>query len=273
MLFRSYEDKGGITKEVMARAQKQGYDGIFQYKDGELSEVVAFSPYQVKFAIQEQNTSPKKDSLNANDQIFANAHPRVVQGIKKNDVQAVLQGVRDTGGKFLSALASRMLGLNLTTRLTFDEHYDLVLEEAEKVKGQRNRILQWLRAVYPVVYMQHFDMSKMTFPYQELATAFTALEQGAITTADGKPLRIESIREDIADVAKVYRAGVRTLGAPATFFIDQNTATFRSDNGTSNYTVMHEITHAATHWAINNPDLLDAAQKDRKSTRLNSSHT
>ena len=68
-------------------------------------------------------------------------------------------------------------------------------------------------------------------------------------------------RSDIADVAKVYRAGVRTLGAPATFFIDQNTATFRSDNGTSNYTVMHEITHAATHWAINNPDLLDAAQK------------
>jgi hypothetical protein len=111
------------------------------------------------------------------------------------------------------------------------------------------------------VYMQHFDMSKMTFPYQELATAFTALEQGAITTADGKPLRIESIKEDIADVAKVYRAGVRTLGAPATFFIDQNTATFRSDNGTSNYTVMHEITHAATHWAINNPSLLDAAQK------------
>lgn len=210
---------------------------------------------------QEDNTSPKKDSLDAGDQIFATAHPQVVQGIKNNDVQATLRGIRDTGGKFLSALATRLLGLNLTTRLTFDEHYELVLEEAEKVKGQRDRILQWLRAVYPVVYGQYFDINKMTTPYIELAEAFNALEQGAITTADGKPLRIESIKEDITDVAKVYRDGMRSLAAPATFFINQNTATFRSDDGTSNYTVAHEITHAATHWAINNPDLLDAAQK------------
>jgi hypothetical protein len=214
-----------------------------------------------KSKAQEDNTSPKKDSLDASDQLFATAHPQVVQGIKNNDVQATLRGIRDTGGKFLSALATRLLGLNLTTRLTFDEHYDLVLEEAEKVKGQRDRILQWLRAVYPVVYMQYFDINKMTTPYIELAEAFNALEQGAITTADGKPLRIESIKEDITDVAKVYRDGMRSLASPATFFINQNTATFRSDDGTSNYTVAHEITHAATHWAINNPDLLDAKQK------------
>jgi hypothetical protein len=210
---------------------------------------------------QEDNTSPKKDSLNSNDQLFATAHPTVVEGIKNNDVQATLRGIRDTGGKFLSALATRLLGLNLTTRLTFDEHYDLVLEEAEKVKGQRDRILQWMRAVYPVVYMQYFNVGDSTSPYIDLAEAFNALEQGAITTADGKPLRIESIKEDIADVARVYRDGMRSLAAPATFFINQNTATFRSEDGTSNYTVAHEIAHAATHWAINNPDLLDAKQK------------
>lgn len=247
---------------VLPTAAKQkvlkagGYDG---FQDGR--HWVAFDADQIKFALQVQNTSPRKDSLNSNDPIFATAHPQVVQGIKKNDVQATLKGIRDTGGKFLSALATRMLGLNLTTRLTFDEHYDLVLQEAEKVKQQRNRILQWIKQVYPVVYAQHFDMSKMTTPYQDLATAFTALEQGAITTADGKPLRVESIKEDIADVAKVYRNGLRSLDAPATFFINQNTATFRSADGTSNYTVMHEITHAATHWAINNRDLLDDAQK------------
>jgi hypothetical protein len=216
---------------------------------------------QFKSAIQSNNTSPKKDSLNSNDQLFATAHPTVVEGIKNNDVQATLRGIRDTGGKFLSALATRLLGLNLTTRLTFDEHYDLVLEEAEKVKGQRDRILQWLRAVYPVVYMQYFNVGDSTSPYIDLAEAFNALEQGAITTADGKPLRIESIKEDIADVARVYRDGMRSLAAPATFFINQNTATFRSEDGTSNYTVAHEIAHAATHWAINNPDLLDAKQK------------
>jgi len=34
----------------MSRAQKQGYDGIAQYKDGDLSEVVSFSPYGIKSA-------------------------------------------------------------------------------------------------------------------------------------------------------------------------------------------------------------------------------
>ena len=46
---KAYEEKGYIGKQVMTRAMAQGYDGIMQYgRDGELSEVVAFSNTQVK---------------------------------------------------------------------------------------------------------------------------------------------------------------------------------------------------------------------------------
>jgi hypothetical protein len=45
---KAYDEKGYITREVMSRAQAAGYDGIFQYRDGKLTEVVAYSPYQVK---------------------------------------------------------------------------------------------------------------------------------------------------------------------------------------------------------------------------------
>jgi hypothetical protein len=48
---KAYEEKGYISKEVMSRAQKQGYDGIVQYKNGELSEIVAFNATQVKSTI------------------------------------------------------------------------------------------------------------------------------------------------------------------------------------------------------------------------------
>jgi len=48
---KAYEEKGYISKEVMTRAQKQGYDGIVQYKDGKLSEIVAFNATQVKSTI------------------------------------------------------------------------------------------------------------------------------------------------------------------------------------------------------------------------------
>lgn len=49
---KAYETKGYISKEVQSRAQKQGYDGIVQYKDGKLSEVVAFNAAQVKSALE-----------------------------------------------------------------------------------------------------------------------------------------------------------------------------------------------------------------------------
>ena len=45
---KAYEDKGGLTKELMVRARNQGHDGIFLYRDGKLVEIVAFSPSQVK---------------------------------------------------------------------------------------------------------------------------------------------------------------------------------------------------------------------------------
>lgn len=48
---KAYEKYGYIRKQVMTRAISQNYDGIMQYHDNKLSEVVAFYPYQVKSAI------------------------------------------------------------------------------------------------------------------------------------------------------------------------------------------------------------------------------
>jgi hypothetical protein len=60
---KANEDKGGITKEVMTRARAKGYDGILQYRNGELSEVVAFSPNQIKSAFNQKPTY-RSDILN-----------------------------------------------------------------------------------------------------------------------------------------------------------------------------------------------------------------
>jgi len=44
MVEKAYEDKGYIGKQVQQRAQAQGYDGLMQYRDGDLSEVVSYNP-------------------------------------------------------------------------------------------------------------------------------------------------------------------------------------------------------------------------------------
>ena len=56
MVEKAYEEKGYIGKQVQSRAQAQGYDGLMQYRDGDLSEVVSYNPNAVKSAIGNQGT-------------------------------------------------------------------------------------------------------------------------------------------------------------------------------------------------------------------------
>jgi hypothetical protein len=51
MVERAYENKGYIGKEVESRARAAGYDGLMQYRDGELAEVVSYNPNAIKSAI------------------------------------------------------------------------------------------------------------------------------------------------------------------------------------------------------------------------------
>ena len=56
LVERAYEEKGNIGKQIQSRAQAQGYDGLMQYRNGELSEVVSYNPSSVKSAIGNKGT-------------------------------------------------------------------------------------------------------------------------------------------------------------------------------------------------------------------------
>ena len=56
MVEKAYEGKGYIGKEVESRARAAGYDGLMQYRNGELTEVVSYNPNAVKSAIGNRGT-------------------------------------------------------------------------------------------------------------------------------------------------------------------------------------------------------------------------
>jgi hypothetical protein len=56
MVERAYENKGYIGKEVESRARAAGYDGLMQYRDGDLAEVVSYNPSAIKSALGNEGT-------------------------------------------------------------------------------------------------------------------------------------------------------------------------------------------------------------------------
>jgi hypothetical protein len=53
---KANEKYGSIGKEIQSRAQKLGHDGVILYKDGDIQEMVTYSPYQLKSAIGNEGT-------------------------------------------------------------------------------------------------------------------------------------------------------------------------------------------------------------------------
>ncbi len=117
---RAYESKGYIGKEVMSRAQKQGYDGIAQYRDGDLSEVVSYNPMNIK-------------SATGNTGEFSPYDPRLSKAegghISVNDMLAEIIAANQTPQKFAAGSTVKNIASQSALELPF------IPEEAKQIAG------------------------------------------------------------------------------------------------------------------------------------------
>jgi hypothetical protein len=206
---------------------------------------------------KKRNTSPKANQVPVNDPLFKSAHPTVLRAINDNDIAGVLKALKNTAGTFISSFASRIMTLNITTQIGWDDvHVELAMKSLSSVDGQKNRIINWIKQIYPEVYRNKFDESKMQTPVTQMLASFQELRDGKL----GIPPKMFKV--DLDDVIKRYSDTIITLNAPGTYFTDYNAIGLSLERGGgSNYVVVHEITHAATHWAINNPGKLNDKQQ------------
>jgi hypothetical protein len=282
IMEKAYENKGGLTKEVSTRARKLGYDGIMQYKNGVLSEVVAFSPLDIKSAMNQKPTrmaglsnsessSPRATELLPDDVLNQGLHPEVEQAINNNSISDVLKFYSAKGGKFISAFAKRLQELNLTTSIYFNNEEELSKAYIDQVKGQRDRFYVYIQTNYPNAYKKYFEPIEKTYgvydpqAINKLAYYFTHINNnGLIVERNGvkSKANLKPVATEFKDLLKVYRGINSTLQkAAGTYFGIQDAISLNTKrDGDRNYVAIHEITHAATHFAINNPSKLNAKQ-------------
>jgi len=200
------------------------------------------------------NSSPRVEEVK-NDVMFKSAHPTVLDAIKNNDLQSALKALKNTGGQFLSNFADRLMQLNLDTKIGFDLQYGLVDKYLKNTEQQRIRVLMFLEIFHPDIFNDHFNQRKMHTPVIQMSESFYKLKSGKFN------VDMRGFEEDLKDITKAFSKGLSALAAPGMFY--NRTASFNTALGTptTNHTIVHEVTHAASHWAISNEHLLNATQK------------
>jgi hypothetical protein len=170
---KAYEDKGYITNEVKSRATKQGFDGILQYKDRNLTELVAFSPNQIKSAVSntgEFDPSDKRIQYSFVEPINTDTAQRIPQDTfnvnpntskdnliyllqnKQIDLKRVIDGIRSAGkdiaDKWNAYLKEELFHGRSATRIKFfmDRELQPLLKKMESADISLDQMDEYLLA-------------------------------------------------------------------------------------------------------------------------------
>jgi hypothetical protein len=187
---------------------------------------------------------------------FAPMHPAVQEFIDRNDIQGALKALAGDKSSYLGRAAARLAELPLMTSVQFNGQEQLVSNYIDAEFGEtRTQLNKLLEAVYPELYNTAFKDKDIRGTYM----ALQMLKSGKFKGVDTGP-----IIGQIDTLLEAYEEGVYLLDTPGTYFPHLDAINLNTNlGGASNYTFIHEVTHAATSWALdpNNFTKLSSAQQ------------
>ena len=186
-------------------------------------------------------------------------HPSIETRIANNDLNGALRALSKVGNNWQKELSKKLISLDLATTVGYDQQEAFAQRLIDQNVGPvRSELLAKLETEFPSVFKQHFSNPqdiKVTFD------SLTALKNGKLDvpkeTVDASIGQIEIVRE-------AYEASVAVLNASGTYLPNADTLSLNRNRGGNNPNVfLHEVLHAATHWALDpiNYDRLSAEQK------------
>ena len=191
---------------------------------------------------------------------FYPMHPAVQERLEAGDVNGALKLLAKAPDKnankqvkFMSKLAQRLLDLNLNTTVSVNQQESIVQSLINyNVSEQRAQLFDYMRVNYPELHSKYFSNDA------DVRNILEGLTK-AKDQADVKPVigQFEELMDE-------YTRAVDTLDAGGSYLPYIDTINLNPEKGGfSNYTFLHEMSHAATAYALDprNYDKLTDQQK------------
>ena len=186
-------------------------------------------------------------------------HPLVERHIMANDLGKALRAIARYGNAWQQGLAKKLASLGLTTNIGYGQQQTFANRLVDQnVPEERSALLSMLKESFPGVFNDHF--SRM-HDFNETLKSLIDLENNRL---DVPKETVDAYIGQIIAVREAYEAGVAVLGARGTYMPNIDSLSLNRDRGGNNTaTFLHEVLHAATHWALDplNYHLLSAEQK------------
>ena len=186
-------------------------------------------------------------------------HPLVERHIMANDLGKALRAIARYGNAWQQGLAKKLVSLGLTTNIGYGQQQAFANRLVDQnVPEERKVLLSMLKKSFPGVFNDHF--SRM-HDFNETLKSLIDLENNRL---DVPKETVDAYIGQIIAVREAYEAGVAVLGARGTYMPNIDSLSLNRDRGGNNTaTFLHEVLHAATHWALDplNYHLLSAEQK------------
>lgn len=186
-------------------------------------------------------------------------HPSIESKIANNDLDGALMALSQVGSKWQQDLAKRLRSLGLNTDIGYGKQDTFAKNVIETNAGsERAQLITFLNDAFPDVAKEHFnnmDDIKATFK------SISDLRDGKL----GVPKQtLEAYYGQLEAVHEAYQAGVAILDASGTYLTNSDQINLNRDKGGNNpWTFLHEVAHAATHWALD-PRNYESLTKEQK---------
>jgi hypothetical protein len=190
-------------------------------------------------------------------------HPLIHNAIKTGNLKNVLDAIIKTSSNmpYIRDLAKNLSQFNMSPEIGFDIQESLLERYAARVKDQVNRFDDFMQLAYPEIYEAHLNEANMATPLVDKTYGYYFI----LSNITKLKLDLTGYKADFLDIVDTYKHIPTSYYAQGVYVggtVDG--ISLNSDNNvrsTSYHTLLHEIVHAATQWAINNKALLSSDQK------------